>query len=71
MLRTVHEKREKFFKALNRSAAKNRTQMTQMNMINADNSRKILSHHNYQRHQRSIVFSGLINSFFVSFVDIK
>jgi len=28
--------------------------MTQMNMMNADNSIKILFNHNYQRHQRSI-----------------
>jgi hypothetical protein len=29
--------------------------MTQMNMINTDNSRKILVNLNYQRHQRSIL----------------
>ncbi|OYV18261.1 MAG: hypothetical protein CG438_1112 [Methylococcaceae bacterium NSP1-1] len=28
--------------------------MTQMNMMNTDNSRKILLNHNDQRHQRSI-----------------
>ncbi|EGW19715.1 hypothetical protein Mettu_2824 [Methylobacter tundripaludum SV96] len=29
--------------------------MAQMNMINTDNSRKILFNLNYQRHQRSIL----------------
>ena len=28
--------------------------MTQMNMMNTDNSIKILFNHNYQRHQRSV-----------------
>jgi len=32
--------------------------MTLMNMINTDNSRKILFHHKHQRHLRSIVFGG-------------
>ncbi len=33
--------------------------MTQMNMMNADNLIKNLTHHhNYQRHQRSILFDS-------------
>jgi len=36
----------------------NGTLMTQMNMINTDNSRKILFDLNYQRHQRSIFLTA-------------
>lgn len=32
--------------------------MTQMNMMSTECSRKILLHHNYQRHLRSILFVG-------------
>ena len=32
--------------------------MTQMNMMNTDNSIKILFNHNYPRHLRPIVFEG-------------
>ena len=35
----------------------NRTLMTQMNMMNADNSIKILLNHNHQRHLRSITLT--------------